>query len=72
MISKYKIYADAAADIPTEVRERYGIGVLPIPVAMGERTIQSGVEITNEEFYALMDSYNGIPVTSQITPYTFE
>lgn len=72
MISKYKIYVDAAADIPADVRERYDIGVLPIPVAMGERTIQSGVEITNEEFYALMDGYNGIPVTSQITPYTFE
>ena len=72
MISKYKIYADAAADIPVELRERYGIKVLPIPVTMGERTIQSGVEITNEEFYALMDGYNGIPVTSQITPYTFE
>ena len=72
MISKYKIYVDAAADIPADVRERYDIGVLPIPVTMGERTIQSGVEITNEEFYTLMDGYNGIPVTSQITPYTFE
>ena len=72
MISKYKIYVDAAADIPADVGERYDIGVLPIPVTMGERTIQSGVEITNEEFYTLMEGYNGIPVTSQITPYTFE
>ena len=67
MISKYKIYVDAAADIPADVRERYDIGVLPIPVAMGERTIQSGVEITNEDFYTLMEGYNGIPVTSQLS-----
>ena len=72
MICKYKIYADAAADIPVELRDRYGIEVLPIPVTMGERTIQSGVEVTNDEFYAMMDAYDGIPVTSQITPYVFE
>lgn len=72
MICKYKIYADAAADIPVERRDRYGIEVLPIPVTMGERTIQSGVEVTNDEFYAMMDAYDGIPVTSQITPYVFE
>lgn len=72
MICKYKIYADAAADIPVELRDRYGIEVLPIPVTMDERTIQSGVEVTNDEFYAMMDAYDGIPVTSQITPYVFE
>lgn len=29
MISKYKIYVDAAADIPADVRERYDIGCFP-------------------------------------------
>ena len=48
MICKYKIYADAAADIPVELRDRYGIEVLPIPVTMGERTIQSGVGIRHD------------------------
>ena len=38
---KYKIYVDAAADIPKEEQERYRIGVLPIPVAMGERRIRA-------------------------------
>lgn len=69
---KYKIYVDAAADIPKEEQERYRIGVLPIPVAMGEKTYQSGTELSNEEFYKLMEEYGGIPVTSQITPYVFE
>ena len=35
---------------------------------MGERTIQSGVEITNEEFYALMDGYNGIRSRRRLRP----
>lgn len=69
---KYKIYADAAADIPSEELERYHIHVLPIPVAIGEKTYQSGVELTNDEFYELMEAYDGMPVTSQVTPFVFE
>ncbi len=72
MTNNYKIIVDAAADIPQEARERYGIQVLPIPVTMGDKTFQSGVEITNDEFYSMMEEYDGIPVTSQITPYVFE
>lgn len=69
---KYKIYVDAAADIPNIEQKRYKIGVLPIPVAMGEQTYQSGTELSNDEFYTLMEGYEGIPVTSQITPFAFE
>lgn len=72
MLLNYKIYADAAADIPPELRQRYHIHVLPIAVTLGEKTFQSGLEITNDEFYAMMEKYDGIPVTSQITPYAFE
>ena len=71
-MTKYKIIVDAAADIPEEARKRYGIEVLPIPVTLGDRTVQSGTEISATEFYKLMEAYNGIPVTSQITPYAFE
>ncbi|NLO84029.1 MAG: DegV family protein [Clostridiales bacterium] len=69
---KYRIYVDAAADIPETERKRYKIGILPIPVAMGDKTYQSGTELSNEEFYSLMEAYDGIPVTSQITPFAFE
>lgn len=69
---KYRIYVDAAADIPPEVRDRYDMSVLPFAVAMGDQTYQTGVEMSNEEFYKLMEAYDGIPVTSQITPYEFE
>ncbi len=69
---KFRVYTDAAADIPGEQRQRYGIRVLPIPVTMGEKTFQSGVDLENGEFYSMMEAYDGIPVTSQITPYAFE
>ena len=69
---KYKVYADAAADIPRELGERYHIQVLPIPVTVGERAFQSGLDLENHEFYEMLESFDGIPVTSQVTPYMFE
>ena len=69
---KYKVYADAAADVPKNLQERYQIHVLPIPVSIGEKTYLSGVDLDNEEFYRMLESSECMPVTSQITPYAFE
>lgn len=69
---KYKVYADATADIPRDLQQRYQIHTLGIPVAMGDQTFMSGIEVDNETFYQMLESYDGIPVTSQITPYVFE
>lgn len=69
---KFRVYADAAADIPNEQRQRYGIRVLPIAVTMGEKSFQSGLDLENDAFYSMMEAYDGIPVTSQITPYAFQ
>ncbi len=71
-MKKYKICIDAAGDIPRNLQKRYNIDVLPIPVTMGDQTYMSGTELTNEEFYEHLEKYDGIPVTSQITPYAFE
>ena len=69
---KYKVYADATADIPHDICERYHIHTLGIPVTIGEQTFMSGIEVDNDTFYQMLESYDGIPVTSQITPYAFE
>lgn len=68
---QFRVYVDAAADIPKDLQRRYGIRILPIPVTMGEKTYQSGTDLENDDFYAMMEAYDGIPVTSQITPYIF-
>lgn len=69
---KYKVYADAAADIPKELQDRYQIQILPIPVSIGDQTYMSGVELENEAFYEMLEQSDSMPVTSQITPYVFE
>lgn len=71
-MNQYKIYTDATADIPKELQARYNIHILPIPVAVGDQSFLSGLELSNDEFYQMMEAYDGIPVTSQITPYQFE
>lgn len=69
---KYKVYVDAAADVPKELQERYQIHVLPIPVSIGDQTYMSGVELANEDFYQMLENSDTMPVTSQITPFVFE
>ncbi|MBE5802499.1 MAG: DegV family protein [Clostridiales bacterium] len=68
----YKVYVDATADIPKDLQERFRIGVLPIPVTIGDQSFMSGTELDNVTFFQMMDEFSGIPVTSQITPYVFE
>lgn len=69
---KYRVYADATADIPKDVQKRFKIGMLPIPVTIGDRSFMSGEELENEEFYTMLEEADTLPVTSQITPYVFE
>lgn len=68
---KYKVCADASADIPAEVAKRYSIHTLGIPVTVGEESYISGVNLDNNTFYQLMEDCDTIPITSQITPYEF-
>ena len=72
MMLKYKVYADAAADIPKEICKRYGIETLPIPVTIGDRSFLSGLDLENDEFYEMLEACDTLPVTSQVTPYVFE
>ena len=50
MICKYKNDADAAADIPVELRDRYGIEVLPIPVTMASAPFKAALRLPTTNF----------------------
>lgn len=68
---KYRLYADASADISKELCKRYSIHTLGIPVTVGEKSFVSGIDLSNEDFYRMMEESDALPVTSQITPYEF-
>lgn len=63
-----KILIDTGADMPKELVEKYNLGVLSFMSIFGEKSYKSGVEITNEEFYNMLENYDGFPTTSQTPP----
>ena len=71
-MSKIKIITDSASDITAESESKLGIRVIPFKVALGNNSYTSRVDFDNDEFYSMMSKYDGIPVTSQITPFEFE
>ncbi len=66
-----RITMDSAGDIPPEWLEQYDIQMIPISIHFGERTYFQGVDLTNADFYKLVEASGKIPKTSQPTPHHF-
>lgn len=70
-MEKIKIITDSASDISVEFEKEYGLDILSYSVALGDKDYTSRVDFDNEGFYKLMEEYDEIPKTSQITSYRF-
>lgn len=70
-MAKIQLMTDSGCDISYENEHAYGIQVLPFRLTMGSKEYVSRKDFNNEQFYELMDAYDGIPLTSQITPFEF-
>ena len=62
---------DSASDITREDEQKYGIKILNFKLAVGEKSYTARVDFDNEELYKILDEYDGIPSTSQITKFDF-
>ena len=62
---------DSASDIPASLREELDIGMLPFPIAMGDREFHDGVDFTPREFYDMLLAAPQIPTHAQLNPYVF-
>ncbi len=71
-MSKIKLITDSASDISVENEKKYDILIIPFKVSMGDKTYVSRVDFTTDEFYEMMEAYDGLPTTSQITAFEFE
>lgn len=65
------IVTDSATDMPPEWIEEFGIKVIPVNIHFGERTYLQGADLSNEDFYRLVEESRTIPKTSQPTPFQF-
>jgi len=67
-----RIVTDSTADMPPGWEHDYDIQVIPINIQVGEETYRQGVDLSDEDFYRLVDQNGKIPKTSQPTPYQFK
>ena len=67
-----RIVTDGAADMPAGWEKEYDIQVIPINILFGEKTYLQGIDLTNEDFYRLVDQSGKIPKTSQPSPFQFK
>jgi len=67
-----RVVTDSAGDMPPEWVNSYDIQIIPINIHFKEHTYLQGVDLSNEQFYQLVDQSGVIPKTSQPTPQQFE
>lgn len=67
-----KIVTDSGCDLTREQCLELGVTMLPLKVQLGERTYLSGVDLTPEEFYDLLDQTEQMPLTSTPSVGDFE
>ena len=58
---KVKICADSTCDLSKELIERYGVGVMPLHVALGNDDRLDGVTISPDEIYSYYASEKKLP-----------
>lgn len=71
-MSKTAIVTDSTAWIPKELVEKYSITVAPQVLIWGEETLNDGVDIQPEQFYARIKTARVMPTTSQVPVITMQ
>jgi DegV family protein with EDD domain len=67
-----KIVSDSTCSLPPDIIQKFDIRVVPLNVHFGEgRVFQEGIDLTNDEFYAMLAAAPELPTTSQPSPGQF-
>ncbi len=72
MSHKIIIASDSTCDLSPELIERYGVKILPLGVALGEKQYTDGVDIDPDFIYAHYEKTGVLPKTSAINLVDFE
>ena len=59
-----KIVTDSGCDVPPDLAQKLDITVIPLYVNIGEKGYREGVDISREEFYTNLSSYDPYPTTA--------
>ena len=64
---KVKITCDSTCDLTPELYARYGVSVIPLCVALGDRLCRDGEDIAPEELFSYVEKTGKLPTTSAIS-----
>ena len=67
-----RLVTDSSCDLPQDVVEAHGIVVVPLTIRFGEDELTDGVDLSTEQFYARMATFEGLPETAAPAPGAFE
>ncbi len=67
-----RIVTDSTCDLPAEIVSQYGITVIPLHINVGEKTFLDGVDLSRDEFYAQLPTYDPFPKTAAPSPEVFK
>ncbi len=72
MANKIRIASDSTSDLSPELIERYGVTILPLGVALGEKQYTDGVDIDPDFIYKHYEETGELPKTSAVNLAEFE
>ncbi len=67
----FKIIADSTCDLSDEVLKQYDIGIAPLSIVAGGKSYTDRVDITPDEFYAMMEGFSQPATTAMPSPEFF-
>ncbi|WP_028545074.1 DegV family protein [Paenibacillus taiwanensis] len=70
-MAQVRIVTDSTADIPLELRERYGIEMVPLKVHFEQEMYKDAITIEPDQFYDKLVQSSKLPTTSQPSPVEF-
>jgi DegV family protein with EDD domain len=66
------VVTDTACDLPDEVIERLGLGLVPLRIRFGSEEFADRFELSTEDFWARCATFDGLPATAAPSPGQFQ
>ena len=66
-MTKVKITCDSTCDLTPELYTRYGVSVISLCVALGDRLCRDGADVAPEELFSYTEETGKLPTTSAIS-----
>lgn len=64
MAEKIIITSDSTCDLSAELKERYGIKIIPLGITLGTEVFRDGIDITPDDIYAHHEKTGELPKTT--------